>query len=78
MSRFAELAAAAAQRAGTLGGMVESIYLSRFEAPPIDPRSLLTVVPHARFVAFERCGHFPDLEDPRRFAELLLDGWEHA
>jgi pimeloyl-ACP methyl ester carboxylesterase len=57
MSRFGELAAAAAQRAGTLGGMVESIY---------------------RFVAFERCGHFPDLEDPRRFAALVLDGWEDA
>jgi pimeloyl-ACP methyl ester carboxylesterase len=41
-----------------------------------DPRSLLTVVPHARFVAFERCGHFPDLEDPRRFAELVFAGWE--
>jgi pimeloyl-ACP methyl ester carboxylesterase len=38
-----------------------------------DPRSLLSVAPHARFVAFERCGHFPDLEDPVRFAGLVLD-----
>jgi pimeloyl-ACP methyl ester carboxylesterase len=37
------------------------------------PRSLLQVVPHARFVSFERCGHFPDLEDPRRFARLILE-----
>jgi pimeloyl-ACP methyl ester carboxylesterase len=37
-----------------------------------DPRSLIEVVPHARFVSFERCGHFPDLEDPARFAELVV------
>jgi pimeloyl-ACP methyl ester carboxylesterase len=38
-----------------------------------DPRSLRRYVPHARFESFERCGHFPDLEDPRRFARLVLD-----
>jgi pimeloyl-ACP methyl ester carboxylesterase len=37
-----------------------------------DPRSLLDVVPHARFVSFDRCGHFPDLEDAPRFAELAV------
>ncbi|HEX8111148.1 MAG TPA: alpha/beta hydrolase [Kofleriaceae bacterium] len=41
-----------------------------------DPRSLLAVVPHARFVSFERCGHFPDLEDPQRFTELVFDSLE--
>lgn len=40
-----------------------------------DPRSLLGVVPHARFVSFERSGHFPDLEAPGRFAELVLEPW---
>ncbi|HEY0476058.1 MAG TPA: alpha/beta hydrolase [Kofleriaceae bacterium] len=39
-----------------------------------DPRSLLAVVPHARFVSFERSGHFPDLEEPRRFADLVREG----
>lgn len=38
-----------------------------------EPRSLLPVVPHARFVSFDRSGHFPDLEEPERFAALLLD-----
>ena len=38
-----------------------------------DPDSLGRLVPHARFEAFERCGHFPDLEDPHRFARLVLD-----
>jgi pimeloyl-ACP methyl ester carboxylesterase len=37
-----------------------------------DPRSLLEVVPHARFVPFDRCGHFPDLEDAGRFSALVL------
>jgi len=39
---------------------------------PTDPRSLLELVPHARFVSFSGCGHFPDLEEPRRFADLVL------
>lgn len=38
-----------------------------------DPRSLLEVVPHARFVSFDRAGHFPDLEDAARFSRLALD-----
>jgi pimeloyl-ACP methyl ester carboxylesterase len=38
-----------------------------------DPGSLRGLVPHARLVSFEHCGHFPDLEDPRRFASLLLE-----
>jgi pimeloyl-ACP methyl ester carboxylesterase len=37
-----------------------------------DPRSLLEVVPHARFVPFDRSGHFPDLEDVERFSALAL------
>lgn len=37
-----------------------------------DPCSLQRHVPHARFEHFERCGHFPDLEDPRRFARIVL------
>jgi pimeloyl-ACP methyl ester carboxylesterase len=32
------------------------------------------VAPHARFVSFERSGHFPDLEEPQRFAELVMEG----
>lgn len=38
-----------------------------------DPASLARIAPHARFENFERCGHFPDLEDPQRFARLVLD-----
>jgi pimeloyl-ACP methyl ester carboxylesterase len=29
-------------------------------------------VPGARIVRFEDSGHFPDLEEPERFAEVLL------
>ena len=38
-----------------------------------DPQSLLAVVPHARFVSFQRAGHFPDLEEPGRFVELVVE-----
>jgi pimeloyl-ACP methyl ester carboxylesterase len=34
---------------------------------------LLAAVPHARLVTFERCGHLPMLEQPRRFNEALAD-----
>src|SRR4051812_25416393 len=36
MSRFAELAAVAAEKVGMLGGVLESIYLSRLDIPPIE------------------------------------------
>jgi pimeloyl-ACP methyl ester carboxylesterase len=35
------------------------------------PDSLLECVPHAQIVRFEDCGHFPELEQPQRFADLL-------
>ncbi len=38
-----------------------------------DPASLLRHMPHARVVRFDDCGHFPDLEQPQRFAGLLME-----
>jgi pimeloyl-ACP methyl ester carboxylesterase len=38
-----------------------------------DPLSLKQVMPEVEVVLFEQCGHFPDLEDPQRFARLLQD-----
>jgi pimeloyl-ACP methyl ester carboxylesterase len=35
--------------------------------------SLLECVPHAEIVRFADCGHFPDLEQPERYAKLLLE-----
>lgn len=37
-----------------------------------DPRGLIEIVPHAELHSFTRSGHFPDLEEPERFAELVL------
>lgn len=36
-----------------------------------DPASLRELVPHAEIVPFTDCGHFPDLEQPERFATLV-------
>lgn len=36
------------------------------------PESLREIAPHAAIVPFADCGHFPDLEQPERFAALLL------
>ena len=36
-----------------------------------DPQSLREIVPHAEILNFAGCGHFPELEQPGRFAELL-------
>jgi pimeloyl-ACP methyl ester carboxylesterase len=38
-----------------------------------DKRSLDGVLPDARHVAFEEAGHFPELEQPERFASELFD-----
>jgi pimeloyl-ACP methyl ester carboxylesterase len=38
-----------------------------------DPASLQECVPHAEILQFEDCGHFPDLEQPERFAEVLFE-----
>ncbi len=38
-----------------------------------DPASLLRCVPHADIVHFQDCGHFPDIEQPTRFAAILLE-----
>lgn len=35
--------------------------------------SLLGWVPHADIVYFEDCGHFPDVEQPSRFAEIIVE-----
>jgi pimeloyl-ACP methyl ester carboxylesterase len=41
-----------------------------------DPNSLLELVPHARIILLENCGHFPDVEYPLRIAEILKEpGW---
>lgn len=37
---------------------------------PVD--SLLTLVPHAQIQHFPDCGHFPDLERPKQYAEISL------
>ena len=34
--------------------------------------SLLNLLPHAQIMHFPECGHFPDLEEPRRYAEIAL------
>lgn len=39
-----------------------------------DPNSILEVVPQAQVVRFADCGHMPDLEQPERFARVLLGG----
>jgi pimeloyl-ACP methyl ester carboxylesterase len=38
-----------------------------------DPLSMQQMVPHAQIVHFEDCGHFPDLEQPERYAQLLME-----
>lgn len=38
-----------------------------------DPRSVLEIVPHAEVVEFDGCGHFPDLENSARYAEILQE-----
>jgi pimeloyl-ACP methyl ester carboxylesterase len=37
-----------------------------------DPTSLLEFAPNAELIRFEDGGHFPDLEQPQRYAEILL------
>jgi pimeloyl-ACP methyl ester carboxylesterase len=41
-----------------------------------DPMSLRELVPKAEIVHFEDCGHFPDIEQPERFAALLIENVE--
>ncbi|MGA8515722.1 MAG: alpha/beta hydrolase [Burkholderiaceae bacterium] len=36
------------------------------------PQSFIDCVPHADIVHFADCGHFPDIEQPARYAALLL------
>jgi pimeloyl-ACP methyl ester carboxylesterase len=38
-----------------------------------DPHSLYDCVPQADIVTFPDCGHFPDIEQPERFATLLIE-----
>ena len=38
-----------------------------------DVQALLHDVPHAKLLTFDESGHFPDLEEPSRFAQLLLE-----
>ena len=38
-----------------------------------DPNSLLALVPQAEIVTFDDCGHFPDIEQPERFASILFN-----
>ena len=37
------------------------------------PTSLLQSVPQAEIIHFADCGHFPDLEQPQRYAALLIE-----
>lgn len=37
-----------------------------------DPQAILRDVPQAEVLQFDDCGHFPDLENPLRFAQILL------
>jgi pimeloyl-ACP methyl ester carboxylesterase len=39
---------------------------------PTKPQSLLAYLPHANVVYFDDCGHFPDIEQPERYAAHLL------
>ena len=47
------------------------------EADPIIPaehgRRAHELIPHSRYVEFEGSGHWPQLDDPERFADLLID-----
>lgn len=36
-----------------------------------DKKSFLAYVPHARWIEFEHCGHFPDLENQEEYIRLL-------
>lgn len=36
------------------------------------PKAILRDVPHAEVIQLDDCGHFPDLENPQRFAQVLL------
>ena len=38
-----------------------------------DPNSLLALAPQAEIVTFDDCGHFPDIEQPERFASILFN-----
>jgi pimeloyl-ACP methyl ester carboxylesterase len=38
-----------------------------------DPLSLRDCVPQAEIIHFPDCGHFPDIEQPQRFAKLLVE-----
>lgn len=37
-----------------------------------DPQSLRECIPQVDIVHFQDCGHFPDIEQPGRFAEILI------
>ncbi len=38
-----------------------------------DPDSLRECIPHAEMLRFEDCGHFPDIEQPERYAAILIE-----
>jgi pimeloyl-ACP methyl ester carboxylesterase len=37
-----------------------------------EPSSLRACIPQAGIVEFDECGHFPELEAPDRYAEILF------
>ena len=38
-----------------------------------DPLLLHELIPEAEIVRFDDCGHFPDVEQPERFAAILIE-----
>ena len=38
-----------------------------------DPASLRQYLPQAEIIRFEDCGHFPDIEQPERYASILIE-----
>jgi pimeloyl-ACP methyl ester carboxylesterase len=62
--------------AADLAGVRVPVYVAWGNADPshavTPPTSIRDMFPHAHIEVYDGCGHFPDLESPARFAELLV------
>ncbi|WP_240440928.1 alpha/beta fold hydrolase [Ralstonia solanacearum] len=38
-----------------------------------NPTSLREYIPQAEMIRFDDCGHFPDIEQPERYASVLIE-----